>query len=157
MLFPLANVYHLALSRRSILKTYSVRLHSRDANREVNSGNPVSKLLHPPPLKKKAMRPPPNQIANPPPCPQVELELPMFTLTLQWEKRKIFEVFQGPPKVEFKSSKDFPMLALRIRKVSEVHQSILKTNRFLIYNVIWLWKRRKHLPSFLQHVVLWLK
>ena len=84
------------------------------------------------------MRPPPNQIANRPPCPQVELELPMFTLTLQWEKRKIFEVFQGPPKVELKSSKDFPMLTWRIRKVSEVHQSILKTNRFLIYNVIWM-------------------
>ena len=29
------------------------------------------------------------------------------------------------------------MLAQRIRKVSKVHQSILRTNRFLIYSVIW--------------------
>ena len=82
----------------------------------------------------------------------------MFTLTLQREKRKTSEVFRRQPKtskvdpkiseiywrlsmvsevdpqtfgVEPKSSKEFPMLAQRIRKVSKVHPSILKTNRFL--------------------------
>ena len=29
--FPLANVYHIALGRRSIIKTYSVRLHTEDS------------------------------------------------------------------------------------------------------------------------------
>ena len=40
--------------------------------------------------------------------------------------------FLSWPKVELKSSEDFPILAQRIRKVSKVQQSILKTNRFLI-------------------------
>ena len=40
--------------------------------------------------------------------------------------------FLSWPKVELKSSEDFPILAQRIRKVSNVHQNILKTNRFLI-------------------------
>ena len=30
-MFPLANVYHIALGRRSIIKTYSVRLHMEDS------------------------------------------------------------------------------------------------------------------------------
>ena len=106
-----------------------------------------------PPSKKKAMRPP----------PQIDLELPMFTLTLQREKRKkISEVFWGLPE---STQVDFPMLTQRIRKVSKVHQSILKTNRCLIY---WLMeiqsdsrcymaiKKRKRLLSFLQYKVLWL-
>ena len=33
--------------------------------------------------------------SNRPPYPQIDLELPMFALTLQWEKRKIFTVFRG--------------------------------------------------------------
>ena len=57
------------------------------------------------------------------------------------------------------------MLAQRLREVSNIHQSILKTNRCLIY---WLMeiqsdsrcymamKKRKRLFSVLQHVVLWL-
>ena len=43
------------------------------------------------------------------------------------------EPFLSWPKVELKSSEDFPMLAQRIRNVSKVHPSILKTNRFLIF------------------------
>ena len=31
--FPLANVYHMAFGRRSIIKTYSVRLHMEDSFR----------------------------------------------------------------------------------------------------------------------------
>ena len=38
--------------------------------------------------------------SNRPPCPQINLELPMFTLTLQQEKRKkICEVLRGLPKL----------------------------------------------------------
>ena len=93
----------------------------------------------------------------------------MFTLAVQWEKgRKISKVFRrlpSGPKVELKSSEDFE-LAQRIRKLSKVHQSILKTNRFLIY---WLMeiqsdsllygheKGESICFSFLQRVVLWLK
>ena len=55
----------------------------------------------------------------------------MFTLTLQREKRKkISEVFWGLPE---STQVDFPMLTQRIRKVSNVHQSILKTNLLLSY------------------------
>jgi len=62
--------------------------------------------------------------SNRPPCPQNRL----FSLTL-----KSSEGFLSWPKVELKSSDDFPILAQRIRKVSKVHQDILKTNGFLIY------------------------
>ena len=41
----------------------------------------------------------PSSPSNQPPCPQIDLELPMFTLTLQWEKKKIYEVVQGLPKL----------------------------------------------------------
>ena len=65
----------------------------------------------------------------------------MFTLTLQGENGRRFpkssEDFLSWPNVELKSSKDFSMLAQRIRKVSQVQQSTLKTNWFLIY---WLTK-----------------
>ena len=38
--------------------------------------------------------------SNQPPCPQIDLELPIFTLTLQREKRKkISKVFRGLPKL----------------------------------------------------------
>ena len=32
--------------------------------------------------------------SNRPPCPQIDLELAMLSLTLQWEKKKISEVFR---------------------------------------------------------------
>ena len=31
IMFPLANVYHIALARTSIIKTYIVRLHMEDS------------------------------------------------------------------------------------------------------------------------------
>jgi len=92
-------------------------------------------LPHPPP-KKKAMRPPPS---NRPPCPkpQIALKLPMFTLTLLREKRKkISEVFRRLPKLTQSWAevfRRFSNVAQRIRKVSRVRQSTLKTYRFLIY------------------------
>ena len=59
------------------------------------------------------------------------------TLTLQREKRKkISEVFGRLPTLTQSWTEvfeDFLMLAQTIRKVSKVHQSILKTNWFLIY------------------------
>ena len=49
------------------------------------SGDPVSN--YPTPLLKEwAMGPLP--LSNRPPCPQSDLELPIFILTLHWEKRK---------------------------------------------------------------------
>jgi len=33
MIFPLANVYHIAVGIKSIIKTYSVRLHMEDSFR----------------------------------------------------------------------------------------------------------------------------
>ena len=85
---------------------------------DLKSGDPVSNYPTPLPQEKGDKTSSPT---NQPPCPQINLELPMFTLTLQHERRKkISEVFQGvsSPKVELKSSEDFPMLAQRIRKVS---------------------------------------
>ena len=62
---------------------------------------------YPSPLPRKKQWPllPINQ----PPHPQIDLELPMFTLTLQWEKRrKISKVFRGiDPKLNRSLSKIF--------------------------------------------------
>ena len=60
------------------------------------SGDLVSNYPTPPALEKGYDTSSPT---NHPPCPQINLELPMFTLTLQREKRKISEVFQGLPKL----------------------------------------------------------
>ena len=85
------------------------------------------------PPKKKEMRPPPHQI---------NLHAPKSTLRCSpqpysGKKRRRFlrssEDFLSWAKVELKSYEDFPMLAQRIGNVSLVHQSILKTNGFLIY------------------------
>ena len=85
------------------------------------------------------------------------------------KKEEDSKVFPGLPKLNQSWTEvfeDFPMLVQRIRKVSKVHQSILKTTRFLIYWLtkiqsdslfIWQWKWETHLLSFLQHMVLWLK
>ena len=91
----------------------------------------------------------------------------MFFLALQREKKKkISEVFRGLPKLTQSWTEvfeDFLMLAQRIRKVSLVHTKTLWWQIDLIgrdpirQSVIWPWKRRKRLFSFLQRVVSWLK
>ena len=87
---------------------------------------------------------PPRPRKRRPPPHQIDLHAPLSTwasnvhlnLTAGKKLRRFpisSEDFLSWPKVELKSSEDFPMLAQRIRNVSKVHPSILKTNRFLIY------------------------
>ena len=121
---------------------FLVLFPARPQMREKGSGNVP--LFHP---KKKLMRPPPHQI---------DLLVPKLNRLVHHSGKKgrrfpkSSEDFLSWPKVELKSSEDFAMLAQRIRKVSKVHHPIRQS-------LIRLWKRRKRLHNFLQHMVLWFK
>ena len=86
---------------------------SRDVNlRRSKIWRSGIKLPHSPPWGKADETSSPSNL---PPCPQIDLELPMFIFTLQWEKRKKIS----------KSSEGLPKLNQSwTGKIFKVHQSI---------------------------------
>ena len=116
------------------------------------------------PPKKKAMRPPPIKSTSMPQTPN-RLKASNGHLNLKREKRKkISEVFRRLPKLTQSWTevfRRFSNVAQRIRKVSRVRQSILKTYRFLIYwltEIQWdslLYRREKEEGVYLVFFNIW--
>ena len=92
---------------------------SRDVNlRRSKIWRSGIKLPHSPPWGKADETSSPSNL---PPCPQIDLELPMFILTLQWEKRKKIS----------KSSEGLPKLNQSwTGKIFKVHQSIQSSPKY---------------------------
>jgi len=107
------------------------------------SGDLKSSYRTPPPPRKRRWDLLPIKLTSMPPNRLSTCDVHLNLIVGKKGRRflKTSEDFLSWPKVELKSSEDFPMLAQRIRKVSKVHQSILKTNRFLIY---WLTEIQSH-------------
>ena len=82
-------------------------------SRDVNLRRSKIKLPHSLPWGKADETSSPSNL---PPCPQIDLELPMFILTLQWEKRK---------KISKSSEGLFKLNQSWTGKIFKVHQSIL--------------------------------